>query len=254
MSDPENFLARWSRRKREAVEDGEQTKSPAPAASVQDVDAKGGVRTGEDHGTHEDAQAAPGGVPGPAEPAFDISSLPPIDSITAESDIRAFLAPGVPPDLTRAALRRAWAADPKIRDFVGLAEYAWDYNAPGSMAGFGPLEMTDELRRLVARIVGSEAGEREEERPNPTAAGVSGTQTSIESIEPVARTTGQPTEDDAAHLGNAQDEPIANNGEASSHNELTQHDEEHVALQHGPEKPDDLRTLVRRPHGRALPK
>jgi Protein of unknown function (DUF3306) len=254
MSDPEHFLSRWSRRKREAVEDGEHTKSPAPPASVQDVDAKVGARAGEDHGTHEDALAEPGGVPGPAEPAFDISSLPPIESITAESDIRAFLAPGVPPDLTRAALRRAWAADPKIRDFVGLAEYAWDYHAPGSMAGFGPLEMTDELRRLVARIVGGDGGEDREERPHPTAAAVSGTQTSMESSEPAARTASQPTADDNAHLGDPQDEPVADNGEASSHNEVTQHDKEHVALQHEPEKPDDLRTLVRRPHGRALPK
>jgi Protein of unknown function (DUF3306) len=254
MSDPEHFLARWSRRKRETVEDGEQPKSPAPPAPAQDVDAKDGARAGEDRGKHEDAQAVPRGVPGPAEPAFDISSLPPLDSITAESDIRAFLAPGVPPDLTRAALRRAWAADPKIRDFVGLAEYAWDYHAPGSMAGFGPLEMTDELRRLVARIVGGDGGEDREERPNPTVAAVSSTQTSTESSEPVARTTSQPTADDNAHLGPPQDEPVADNGEASSHSEVGQHDEEHVALQHGPEKPDDLRTLVRRPHGRALPK
>ena len=78
------------------------------------------------------------------------------NSITAATDIRAFLAPGVPAELTRAALRRAWSADPKIRDFVGLADYDWDYHAPGSMAGFGPLEMTDELRRQVARIVGGE--------------------------------------------------------------------------------------------------
>jgi hypothetical protein len=253
MSDPENFLTRWSRRKREVVEDGEPPKSPPPPAPGQEADVKGGARGGEDHGKHEDAQAVPSGVPGPAEPAFDISSLPPIESITAESDIRPFLAPGVPPDLTRAALRRAWAADPKIRDFVGLAEYAWDYHAPGSMAGFGPLEMTDELRRLVARIVGGDGGE-DRERPNPTVAAVSSTQTSTESSEPVARTTSQPTADDNAHLGPHQDEPVADNGEASTDSEVGQHDEEHVALQHEPEKPDDLRTLVRRPHGRALPK
>ena len=33
----------------------------------------------------------------------------------APSDIRAYLAPGVPAELTRAALRRAWLADPTIR-------------------------------------------------------------------------------------------------------------------------------------------
>ena len=85
---------------------------------------------------------------------FDLTKLPPIESITAESDIRAFLAPGVPLELTRAALRRAWAADPKIRDFIGLSENAWDFNAPGAIHGFGPLEMTDELRDRIAQMVG----------------------------------------------------------------------------------------------------
>jgi hypothetical protein len=68
--------------------------------------------------------------------------------------MRAFLAPGVPADLARAALRRAWAADPNIRDFVGLAENAWDFNAPDAMPGFGPLEMSDELRQGIMQLVG----------------------------------------------------------------------------------------------------
>src|SRR4029077_14054976 len=88
-------------------------------------------------------------------PTFDPASLPAIESITADTDIRAFLAPGVPPELTRAALSRAWAADPKIRDFVALADYAWDFNTPGSMAGFVPLEMSEELRRQVLQAISS---------------------------------------------------------------------------------------------------
>jgi hypothetical protein len=256
MSDPEHFLARWSRRKREALEDGEQAKSPAPPAPAQDVDATGGARAVEDRDKQKGAQAAPSNVPGQTEPAFDLSSLPPIESITAESDIRAFLAPGVPPDLTRAALRRAWAADPKIRDFVGLAEYAWDYHAPDSMAGFGPLEMTDELRRLVARMVGGEVDEMGAEgtgRSSPTTTGASGPQTSIESAETVARTTSQPTDVEKAHRGTAHDDPATDTA-ADRAEDATQPDKEHVALQHDAQKSDDLRTIVRRPHGRALPK
>jgi hypothetical protein len=64
-------------------------------------------------------------------------SLPPIASIGAGSDIRPFLAPGVPGDLTRAALRRAWSTDPAIRDFVGLSEDSADLNASGLASGFG---------------------------------------------------------------------------------------------------------------------
>ncbi len=249
MSDPENFIARWSRRKRDAVEQAEEIASPAAAdTAVESAHAT------EDEHKPRDAAAARDTVPAPAELPFDPVSLPSIESITAESDIRGFLAPGVPPELTRAALRRAWSVDPKIRDYIGLSENSWDFNAPGSMAGFGPLEMTDELRRLVARMVGGDVDEDRAERPNPAAAAASDSQTSNESIETVARTTGRPTEDDNAHLGTAQDEPVANNGEASSHNELAQRDKEHIALQQKLEEPDDLQAIVKRPHGRALPK
>ena len=61
----------------------------------------------------------------PAQP-----ELPPVESIDAATDIRAFLNKGVPQDLTRAALRRAWSSDPAIRDFIGLSENSWDFTAP----------------------------------------------------------------------------------------------------------------------------
>jgi hypothetical protein len=57
------------------------------------------------------------------------------------------LAPGVPPDLTRAALRRAWVADPKIHDFIGIAENQGDFTAVDAMPGFGPLGSPDDVRR-----------------------------------------------------------------------------------------------------------
>ena len=67
------------------------------------------------------------GLPPPTESPFGAAILPPIGSIGAASDIRPFLAPGVPVDLTRAALRRAWSTDPAIRDFIGLSENSWDF-------------------------------------------------------------------------------------------------------------------------------
>src|SRR5262249_15611086 len=75
----------------------------------------------------------------PRRPAFDPTTLPSLDSIDATTDIRAFLARGVPAALGREALRRAWLADPAVRDFVGPAENAWDFTAPGGVPGFGPL-------------------------------------------------------------------------------------------------------------------
>ena len=130
MSD-EDFLKRWSRRKRDVAKE-EAARTPAP-----DV-----------------AEAPEPSAPDETETQFDPTSLPPIESITALSDVTAFLQTGVPAELTRAALRRVWTADPAIRDFVGLAENAWDFTDPNAMPGFGPLEATEEVRRMIARVVG----------------------------------------------------------------------------------------------------
>ncbi len=147
MSEPENFLSRWARLKREAVE--------TPDAAPPEPAAKAAKEAGAEAPAGEGATA-----PAP-EPPFDPSTLPPIESITATTDIRAFLAPGVPPALTRAALRRAWVADPAIRDFVGIAENQWDFNDPNAIPGFGSLGPLDDVRRLVAQVIGAAQGERE---------------------------------------------------------------------------------------------
>jgi hypothetical protein len=83
---------------------------------------------------------------------FDPKTLPSIESIGAGSDIRAFLQRGVPAVLTRAALRRAWSADPAIRDFIGLSENAWDFNAPDSIPGFGSID-PNVLPRFVSQLL-----------------------------------------------------------------------------------------------------
>jgi len=140
MSGPESFLERWSRRKREA------TDVPAPEAAEQPREDKAG----------EQSAAAPPAAPatGASEEAFDPATLPSIESISADTDIRDFLRPGVPPDLTRAALRRAWTSDPAIRDFMGPVENGWDFNDPNAMAGFGSLAAED-VPRLLAQVFGA---------------------------------------------------------------------------------------------------
>ena len=96
--------------------------------------------------------AEPAVVNGEIDPPFDLASLPSIESITAHTDIAAFLRTGVPAELTRLALRRAWAADPAIRDFIGIAENQWDFNDPNAIPGFGPLDPTDNVADLVAKM------------------------------------------------------------------------------------------------------
>src|SRR3984885_6541770 len=81
-----------------------------------------------------------------------LETLPAIDSITATTDIRAFLKPGVPDGLKHAALRQAWATDPAIRDFIGIAENQWDFNKPQDIPGFGLLDPSQSIERLVAAL------------------------------------------------------------------------------------------------------
>jgi hypothetical protein len=151
MNERESFLERWSRRKRAVGPPGRPDSSPAPSANE----------------THQSEKKSCPPNSGSTEVPFDVSKLPPLESITAQTDIRAYLAPGVPAELTRAALGRAWAADPQIRDFIGLSENAWDFNAPQGIFGFGPLEMTDELRRKIVRMVGRSFETEGAEEPTP---------------------------------------------------------------------------------------
>jgi hypothetical protein len=136
MSD-EQFLARWSRRKQEA--------KAGHVESAPDV--------AEAHVSASSDRAAAEQVPAETE----LSDLPPdllsIESIDATTDITAFLRQGIPQEVSRAALRRAWSADPAIRDHVGLAENAWDFNDPNAMAGFGPLDYSaEQIDTLVRRV------------------------------------------------------------------------------------------------------
>jgi hypothetical protein len=141
MIDPkdqgEAFLQRWSRLK-QAAEAPTRDDSDPPLQKTSDADP--------------DAPPPPMAQSGVDLTAFDPATLPPIESISASSDIRVFLAPGVPEELKRAALRRAWVMDPAIRDFVGVAENQWDFNKPDSIPGFGSLELTPELCRMVASL------------------------------------------------------------------------------------------------------
>ena len=249
MSEPENFIARWSRRKRESAEEEAEATKPAAASGVSDETA------------HDDDRGEAGGVAparsGASEPAseFDWTKLPPVETITAESDIRAFLQAGVPPELTRAALRRAWAADPKIRDFVGLADYDWDFNTPGAIAGFGPLEMSDEVRRQVVQMISGSVTEGELDQSAPTPEEALREPSPIEtSIELASTTPATPMDETQSKGGMAPREPADGSSEAHNFRALPQCTQEDIAAQNNPELPDDSLKSDRRPHGRALPK
>jgi hypothetical protein len=249
MSEPENFIARWSRRKRAAVQEVEAKESSAASGATSEE-----VRPPEEQGDERDVTVARRSASESAQPAFDVTRLPPIESITADSDIRPFLAPGVPTELTRAALRRAWAADSKIRDFVGLAENAWDFNTPGSMAGFGPVEMTEELRREVARMVGRALADEDTDRPAATSAEALAERPSVEtSGESAAATPEVPTQTGQGHHG-PQVELDAARSERHNSEPALQRNKVSIAAQNVPGNDDNDQVIAKRPHGSALPK
>src|SRR5712672_4245 len=137
------FLARWSQRKRQAKPPDRET----PLA---------------------DAKVPPApSAEGDAEPEFDLSSLPKLEDVTETTDITAFLRKGVPEHLRNAALRKSWALDPAIRNYVNPAlEYAYDWNTPGGVPGHSEIGAGMDVARLVSQIMG---GESSNEPSNPAA-------------------------------------------------------------------------------------
>ena len=224
----EDFLKRWSRRKRSSAEGAKAGAESVPVRAEASPDA-------------------PEKVIANAEPAFDPATLPPIDSITAVSDISAFLQKGVPAELTRAALRHVWTADPAIRDFIGLAENAWDFTDPNAMPGFGPLESSDEVRRMIADLV-DKIGQAA--KPGVPEAETEQTQVSNNSndsnlLSPPAATEPQ-SDHGATSTGAAQN---------SDDKVLVHSNQEDTATQHNLAEYDaDVIQISRRSHGGALPR
>jgi hypothetical protein len=144
----ESFFVRWSRRKREMQAKARQPATPAAALPESSAKLPPSEGTGS---------------------PVVMGSLPPVEAIDGSTDIRGFLAEGVPAALSRAALRRAWASDPSIRDFVGLAENAWDFTTPEGVPGFGAIS-ADEIRRLLAAADDTSAAQSTDEAaPVPAA-------------------------------------------------------------------------------------
>jgi hypothetical protein len=140
VTGPDNFILRWARMKRGS----ETAQEPGIAAK--------GLPSASAATASADVEAPPARADTATAEPFDLASLPSIESIVADSDIGVFLRSGVPAELTRAALRRAWASDPAIRDFIGIAESQWDFNDPDAIPGFGPLQAIDNAPAVVRQV------------------------------------------------------------------------------------------------------
>ena len=94
-------------------------------------------------------------APAPAHESGPVEEPPPVETVELH-DIAAWLKRNVPEAWKSAALRRLWVGDPAIRDFIGPADYAWDWNTPGGVPGVGPLRAMDDVAKLLARAIGGE--------------------------------------------------------------------------------------------------
>jgi Protein of unknown function (DUF3306) len=213
----EPFLTRWSRLK---DKERHPTSTPADPAAAPAPPADGDRRP-----PPEPEENTP-----PA--AIDLASLPPLDSIGAGSDIRAFLQSGVPAELTKAALRRAWTSDPAIRDFIGIAENQWDFTDPGAIPGFGPIEPHADVAALVRQALGQIAPPAQDSAgASPSAAAAN---------EPSAQPYGIPDRNADSGRG---DEAVE-----------AQHNAPSAAAQHADASAVASPAPSRRSHGGALPK
>jgi hypothetical protein len=237
MADPEGFLSRWSRLKgahRSEPSIGEAEDDPRQNSTEN--------QEGKEAGASADNVRADASRESPAAtPTLDLTTLPPIDSITAATDIRAFLAPGVPVELTRAALRRAWVVDPKIRNFIGMAENQWDFTAPETIPGFGPLKAIDDVRKLVADVFGEKLQD-ENNDPGSVREGAS-VQLGEDVHEIELATTGDP----------APDEPVTRTEFDARSADVEKDGGGHAATHQDGADHERVTVTPRRRHGGALP-
>ena len=145
---PKGFLERWSRKKIEGEREASDPPAEPRTTDVSLPDEPGVPERPAADVAKAPAEAAP-------KPEFDLASLPSLELDHSGRPTSApSSAPGVPKELARAALRRAWSADPAIRDFKGLAENDWDFTDPTAMPGFGALPAGTDIKKMVAQIFG----------------------------------------------------------------------------------------------------
>jgi hypothetical protein len=143
----EGFLQRWSRRKQEEHEPADTpVVPPLPSLPAQ-------------------TQAPAAKADAEGEP-LDLSKLPPVESLTKESDFSVFMQQGVPADLRAQALRRLWAT-PEMAAPDLLDMHMWDYTGND---GIKPLVQPalQMLAEAAKKALDDRKGESKSEQPVET--------------------------------------------------------------------------------------
>jgi hypothetical protein len=121
----EHFLSRWSRRKHASKATAEP-QAPQPGVDI-------------------GSQRPPAAIVAPGEPTPP-DPLPPVESLTPESDFTPFMGSEVDPEVKRKALKTLFQ-DPRFNVMDGLDVYIDDYSKPDPLPE-GWLEKMSQVARL----------------------------------------------------------------------------------------------------------
>ena len=134
MAEGDDFLSRWSRRKREqraGLRRREPGAAPPVAGEQQAPSRPGAMNVQPPSRDVVSAEDREGGQP-PAPEAISADELAELestdlDALDYSSDYTAFMREGVPDALRRRALRRLWQSDPVLANIDGLNDYDEDF-------------------------------------------------------------------------------------------------------------------------------
>ena len=142
---PERFsLSRWSRRKREAARGAPVAPASSDAAAVAPAPVASAPIAADAVGATSTHAAE--STPAVAAPAA-AEALPPVDSLTFDSDFAAFMQPKVDEGTKRAALKKLFSNE-HFNVMDGLDIYVGDYTQPDPM----PEGMLDKLANVYEAI------------------------------------------------------------------------------------------------------
>ncbi len=130
MPGQEGFLARWSRRKLQPEAEEEVLPVESEAA---------------------------------AEPALTDNDMPPLESLTGESEFSGFLSPGVSEELRRLALRKLFHT-PLFNLTDGLDDYDEDFTSFVRLGDLITCDMRHQMEQEAKRVA-EQAAEAEEAAP-----------------------------------------------------------------------------------------
>ncbi|TCD11908.1 DUF3306 domain-containing protein [Oricola cellulosilytica] len=114
------FLARWSQRKRAAVEEDVPTETGPDALPADDTE------------TEKQPEAVDEALAAELEENRLAAEAVDIDSLSYEDDFKVFLKRGVPEALKKQALRKLWRSNPILANLDGLNDYDDDFGDPSA--------------------------------------------------------------------------------------------------------------------------